>query len=973
MSETADRIKKFVTYTGSLKGDEKGEAQVFCDRLFQAFGHEGYKEAGATLEFRVPKDGGKGTSFADLVWKPRVLLEMKKRGEKLHLHYQQAFQYWLNAVPNRPRYVVLCNFDEFWIYDLDRQLNDPVDKLRIDELLNRYTALNFLFWNSPTPQFGNDREAVSIRAAAKMGELFGLLMRSFRPNIKNKQTITRLQAQRFVLQILVSMFAEDIDLLPQATIKSLVDDCLDRKMSSYDLFGGLFQQMNTKTPAKAGRYQGVGYFNGGLFSTVEPIEMNRQELETLGGENGAALEDWSKVNPAIFGTLFQQSMGEKERHKRGGHYTSEADIQRIVGPTIVSPWLERIDSASTPQQLFALRKELASFRVLDPACGSGNFLYISYREMARLETRLLVRLRELLKPSEFDRTVTTMHTVSPKQFYGIETELFGVELSKVTLMLAKKLAIDEANISLEREHIKLAPESDDSLPLDNLDSNIWHKDALFCQWPDVEAIIGNPPYQSKNKLQQEFGPAYVNSVRERHPGVNGRADYCVYWFRIAHDHLKPTQRAGLVGTNTIRQNYSRESGLDHIVATGGTITEAVSSMVWSGEANLHVSVVNWIKGEALGEKRLYMQVGNDPDEGWEYRDLDRIPPSLSFSLDVTQAKRLNANADRGGCYQGQTHGHDGFLLDPAEGKSLIKNDPKYKNVVFPFLIADDLIGEVDAKPTRYVVDFRPRDVLEAKAFPKVFAQVNNRVLPDRKKSAKEEEERNKPVLDADPEAHVNVHHANFLKRWWLMSYPRPEMIQAISKSKRYLVCGQVTKRPIFEFVSAKIRPNAALNVFAHDDDYSFGILQSGIHWRWFVERCSTLTERPRYTSNTVFDSFPWPQKPSLKAVRKVADAGVQLRMLRSSLKAKHRLSFRDLYRILDGPGEHPLKKAHAKLDTAVREAYEMPGDVDPLAFLLELNLKLATEEASGRRIQAPGLPKAIKSRATFVTNDCVTP
>jgi MmeI, N-terminal domain len=201
MSEVADRLKAFIDYGATLKGDEKGEAQVFLDRLFIGFGHAGYKEAGATLEDRIKKDGQKGTVFPDLVWKPRVLIEMKKRGEKLHLHYQQAFDYWLHAVPNRPRYMVLCNFDEFWIYDFDRQLDEPVDKVPVRELLNRYTALNFLFPNDPKPQFGNDREVVSIKAAAKMAELFRLLMRGLRPNVKKAQNVTREQAQRFILQI----------------------------------------------------------------------------------------------------------------------------------------------------------------------------------------------------------------------------------------------------------------------------------------------------------------------------------------------------------------------------------------------------------------------------------------------------------------------------------------------------------------------------------------------------------------------------------------------------------------------------------------------------------------------------------------------------------------------------------------------------------------------------------------------------
>jgi hypothetical protein len=696
MTLVADRIRKFVEYAAKLKGDEKGEAQVFCDRLFIGFGQGGYKEAGATLEYRI-KSAEKSTSFADLVWKPRLLLEMKKRGAKLQLHYKQAFDYWISSVPNRPRYVVLCNFDEFWVYDFDRQLNEPVDKINLIDLPDRYTALNFLFPSNPKPQFGNDREAVSIKTADKLAELFRLLTREFRPNLKRKQAITRDQAQRFILQLVVAMFAEDIDLLPKGIVQSLVDDCLNNGMNSYDLFGGLFQQMNSKKPATAGRFFGVKYFNGGLFGTIDPIEMNKTELEVLGGEDGAALQNWSKVNPAIFGTLFQHSMLGKERHAQGAHYTSEADIQRIIGPSIVKPWTERIEAASTQNDLLKLVKELLEFRVLDPACGSGNFLYISYREMARLEMSILEKLREGKQTPAVMQALKNIHGISPKQFFGIELNPFGAELTKVTLMLAKKLAFDEACRSLEIEDSGLEGVHD-ALPLDNLDANIANADALFTDWPEVDAIVGNPPYQSKNKLQQEMGVDYVHRVREAHPEVGGRADYCVYWFRLAHDHLKSGQRVGLVGTNTIRQNYSRESGLDYIVDNDGVITDAVSSMLWPGEANLHVSIVNWIKGQAKGKKRLSMQIGSVPDEGWSNIELDRIPSSLSFKLDVTKAQSLTAN-EKGGCYQGQTHGHDGFLLsDPLAAKALIKKEPKYANVVYPFLIADDLIGEVNSKP-----------------------------------------------------------------------------------------------------------------------------------------------------------------------------------------------------------------------------------------------------------------------------------
>jgi Type I restriction enzyme R protein N terminus (HSDR_N)/N-6 DNA Methylase len=965
MSQVVENISHFVDYAASLDGDEKGEAQVFCDRLFQAFGHKGYKEAGATLEYRIKK--GKATSFADLIWKPRLLIEMKKAGEKLHLHYQQAFEYWINAVPNRPRYVVLCNFREFQIYDFDKQLNQPVDTVELAELPKRYTAFNFLFPNERKPQFNNDREAVSRHAADQTAELFrNLTHRIAKP-------VPRSQAQRFVLQTVVSMFAEDIDLLPVGTVKGIVDDCLENKQSAYDLFGGLFRQMDTPTSAPGGRFRGVRYFNGGLFKTIEPVDLGRHDLELLGGEGGAATKDWSKVNPAIFGTLFQHSMDAAARHAFGAHFTSEADIQRIVGPTIIRPWRDRIDAAKTATDLLAIRRDLTNFRVLDPACGSGNFLYVAFREMARLDLRLMSRLQGILSTAEFQRRAPTPMIINPKQFFGLDIDPFGVELAKVTLMLAKKLALDEAANALEVTQEQMALGGSDALPLDNLDQNIRCEDALFAKWPDAETIIGNPPYQSKNKLQGEMDRAAINRLRDHFPKIDGRADYCVYWFRRAHDHLKPGQRAGLVGTNTIRQNYSREGGLDYIVGNGGTITEAVSSMAWSGEADVSVSIANWIKGPAKGKKRLYIQEGNKPDVGWRHSDFDTIGPSLSFLLDVTKAKLLAINAKDGGCFQGQTHGHKGFLMSRSDGQLLLGRHPDYREVVFPFLIANDLIASKTSKPSRYVIDFQGKDVMEAGAFPEVFKRIKSQVLPAREKAAAEEEARNKSALAANPKAKVNHHHANFLKNWWRMSYDREDMIKAVHGLKRYITCGRVTKRPIFDFVSTKTRANDACMVFAHDDDYSYGILQSGIHWIWFTNRCSTLTERFRYTSNTVFDSFPWPQEPSVMGIKAVADAAVAFRKKRNELREKHNLSLRDLYRALDLPGAHPLKDAQAALDSAVRKAYGMTATEEPLAFLLSLNALVAAAEANGDPVQGAGLPSLINDRSVYVTADCIEP
>ena len=962
MKNVTKRISDFVKYVQSLKGDEKGESHVFFDRLFKAFGHEGYKEAGAELESRIKRVGKKTPIFADLIWKPRVLIEMKKSGENLQKHYQQVFDYWTFAVPDRPRYVVLCNFDEFWIYDFEKQMGEPVDIVKIDDLPKNYTALNFLFPENPPPEFGNDFEVVSRGAADNIANLLNNLI---------KRGIKRETAQRFVLQLVVAMFSDHIRLLPRNIVYKIVRDCLDHEQSSYDHFGLLFNQMNSEKPALAGKYTNIPFFNGGIFQKIEPIELTKNELELIGGENGVTQKDWSKVNPAIFGTIFQQSMIASERHKFGAHYTSEADILRILVPTIIRPWRERIEKASTLKELNTIRAELSNFKVLDPACGSGNFLYLSFRELVRLEISILTKLRDKFGQKGIDKQSKSISLISPNQFFGIERDSFGIELAKVTLMLAKKLAIDEAIKVLNPYHEDLLENADTALPLDNLDDNFQCSDALFCDWPKIDAIIGNPPFQSKNKIQQELGPAYVTKVRKTFPDVDARADYCVYWFRKAHNHLLPGQRAGLVGTNTVTQNYSRMGSLDYIVNNEGTITEATSSMRWSGEAGVSVSVVNWIKGSSPGKKRLFKQIGNSSSGEWKSLNIDYISSSLSFETDVTQAQPLKANSKIGGCFQGQTHGHENFKISNEEARKFIKSDRKCRKIIHPYLTFSDLTKRADLKTSQSIIDFQNLDRFEAETYQAPFSHIKRNVLPTRKHKAKAERARNESILKDNPNAKVNTHHANFLKKWWQLSYSRTTMIEAISQISRYIVCGKTTNTPVFEFISSDIRPNDTLIVFPFDDDYSFGILQSDIHWHWFENNCSTLVSALRYTSNTVFDTFPWPQNPSIQAMKKVAVAGQELRKLRNSLRKTHNKPLGEFYQKSVIGESTPLSQAHKNLNLAVRNVYGIKKSDNILGFLLKLNLELAQKEAKNVGITGPGFPKSNKSKTNFVSSDCL--
>lgn len=569
------------------------------------------------------------------------------------------------------------------------------------------------------------------------------------------------------------------------------------------------------------------------------------------------------------------------------------------------------------------------------------------------------------------RAVGTASLIRTTQFFGLDKEPFAVELAKVTLMLAKRLALAETHENWFSQNSELPFEFEKPLPLDNLDSNICCDDALFCKWPDVDAIIGNPPYQSKNKMQQEFGPAYVNRVRNLYPHVPGHADYCVYWFRRAHDELAPGARAGLVGTNTIRQNYSREGGLDHIVSTGGTITEAVSSQVWSGDAAVHVSIVNWVKGTEIGLKKLFRQTGDHIESPWTVDEVERIGAALSGKFDVTQAADLRANKASDTCDQGQTHGHEGFLLSPAEAKDMIKANRLNLEVIKPYLIGDDFLSTCPPQATRFVIDFAPRDLHDSQIYSEPFFRIRDTVLHEREQKARREEERNKDARRDNPRARVNLHHRNFLRKWWQLSYSRQDLLAKLTNLPRYICCSRVTKRPVFIFVANSINPSDAVAVFTFSDDYSFGILQSGIHWTWFTERCSTLTERFRYTSNTVYDSFPWPQSPTFGQTRAVANAAVHLRMVRAELMQKYGYSLRAMYRTLDLPGDNALKRAHEQLDLAVRRAYDMPVKANVLEHLFLLNQHMAEREGAMQQVEGPGIPRSVKDPSDLMSNDCV--
>ncbi|MEA5420777.1 DNA methyltransferase [Spirulina sp. CCNP1310] len=892
MTATPESLQKFVKFCEDrITGRERSEAQTFLDRFFRAFGHEGAMEAGAHYEEAIASGSKRGnTGFADLVWKPKVLIEMKSRGVDLKEHFAQAREYWFNLVPDRPRYVILCNFDEFWIYDFEQQVNEPMARVPLVELPNRLGAFTFMeYGQGLAPIFDNNQVAVTAKAGQRMGELFNALAERG----ERTQQFDRLTAQRFVLQCVMAMFAEDRGLLPPNLFISCVQDCQNGG-SSYDIIGGLFNEMSRPGITPAGRYRGVNYFNGGLFATIHPIELEERELALL---YASAQEDWSKVRPAIFGSIFENTADKVERHAHGMHFTSEGDIMKIVGPTINRFWEEQIEEANSLAELERIAIALSNYRVLDPACGSGNFLYMAYQEMKRIEFELGQKMREY--GGELGEGL-----VSPLQFYGMDINPFGVELARVTLMIARKVAIDEWGMN------------EDALPLSQLDENIVCADALFTDWPAADAVIGNPPFLGGKNVRITLGDEYINRVFKQFPKIKDSVDFCSYWFQLAHDHITVDGRAGLVGTNSISQGKSRAASLEYIAANGGYIHNAISTQEWSGAASVHVSLVNWVK-QKPAEYRLNQEI------------VKCINTSLTDLIDVTGAIRLNSNQNFS--FQGIIPVGKGFYINPKLAQTWIDDDLKNREVLKLSVSASDLTDCINGYPKRMIIDFNDMLIEDARFYKAPFEYIKIHVKPKR--------DHNRRTITR--------------KNWWKFGEKRPAMRKAIAPLSHYFAIPSHSKWFIGLPVEKDWIPNNSTTVVASDDFYILGILTSGIHRQWVKAQSSTLEDRTRYTPNTCFETFPFPQTAPPKLTEQIRQAAIALHEYRSDRMEKENCGITTLYNNYFHEPTSKLSKHHQKLDNLVMKAYGFTPNDDILEKLLTLNLELAAKEQRKEPIIGP--------------------
>lgn len=914
---------------------------TFTTKLLACFGWPEGKPPEATLaaQLSVVDGGQRATRQVAVLWNARrLLMEVVKHDVMLDYAWKDLLRVCLQIDPV-PQYVVLTNQRDLHLYDLGRDREKPRLAIPVDDLPKYSEAFPFF---SPSWVPGTTPTIINVsKVSGEVAELVAKLYRS----LKKQHPERERDVVQFSLQCILTMFAEDIGLLPQEYFTSLLYEGA-RHGDVEKRLAELFRLMSTKDVPGA---RAVPFFNGGLFTKPVTVPLGEEQLAAL---TKASEANWKYVDPHIFGSVFQGIMNDAERHKSGAHYTAHDDIMRVVGPTIVEPWRKRIREAKTLEELLAVRTELLAFRVLDPACGSGNFLYVAFREMYKLDTELLARmLREFPSTTGQGKgKVSWGVAIQASRFYGIDINPFAVELAKVTLNIAKKIAFDERREVAADFVGQIEIEVDPSLPLDNLDKNVVCADALFTEWPEVDAIVGNPPFLGGTKIRAELGANYLRELLERFPNVEGRTDFCAYWFRLAHDRLSDGARAGLVGTSGIRVGKAREAALDYVVANGGVITNAVSSRLWPGEAALNVSMVNWVKGDENGPHTLIVN-----DVAYS---LAKIATHLQIFSDVSETTDLGTNATSG-TTMGVSFGHEAFRSGGDSGFSpvALRGNP----FVRPVATGDDMLrGTLEQTPD-YCIDLRTcatEQDAEAKGA-QAFQHLKEHVYP---------------LLKARAESGTETHHyARWLRVWWTPRDPRTEFLRTVSKLTRVAACSKVLARPVFTFLSTAFVPNDTLQLFAFDDDYSLGIIQSDLHWAWTKAKGGKVTERIRYTT-AVWTTFPWPQEPSESEVLAVAEAARNLRKVRDTLMNDNGWSLRALYQASEVAGYHPLKEAQASLDEAVRAAYGMPEGQEPTEFLLELNKLVAEDEADGREVQGPGLPRGVDAKdPRFTSNDCIEP
>ncbi|MCL4369881.1 MAG: class I SAM-dependent DNA methyltransferase [Chloroflexi bacterium] len=876
-----------------------------------------------TFEKGVTKSSG-GEGFADVWLRGRFAWEYKGKRKNLDAAYRQL-QLYRDDLEN-PKLLVACDFNRFEIHT---NFNDtPTRTYRFDlsdmasgspvpgSTLSPLEMLRALFTDPDRLQPDRTTSQVTEEVAAQ----FALLSESMRSYGSTPE-----EAARFLMKLLFCLFAQDVGLLPNHVFTQLVDRTHARATDFTTHLRELFRAMST-----GGSFllEDIPYFDGGLFSDDSAIELASDAMDRL---SRACRMDWAGVEPAVFGTLFERSLDPDKRSQLGAHYTSRADIMEIVEPVLMAPlrgeWevlqtkLAPLTEAGKGKEaqllLEKFSRRLAGVRVLDPACGSGNFLYVALKQLLGLE-------KEAIAWAAANGLEVWSPRVSPSQLHGIEINPYAHELAQIVIWIGYLQWMRDNAFPVEERPI-LRP-LDTVLQMDAIMSYDSEGRPAEPEWPDADVIIGNPPFLGDKKMRKELGDKYVEELRSLFQGrVPGGADLVTYWFERTRALIfqGKASRAGLLATQGIRGGTNR-TVLERI-KEDGDIFLAWSDRPWILDgAAVHVAIVGF-------------------DDGTEAtRHLNGLPVStitadLRGDVDLTQARSLPENAGLafiGGMKKGSFDIPESVAADMLR-KPSNPNGETNGRVLRPWINGLDLTRRPRGM---WIIDFgldMPEH--EAALYECPFEYVRKNVKPDRDK----------------------VRNPLERTRWWLHARPAPDLRAAVGRVTRYIATPRVAKHRLFVFIASNVLPDGQVVAIARDDEYFLGVLHSKPHELWARRMGTQVREAEsgfRYTPTTTFETYPFPWPPG-------KEPGGDPRVEAIAAAARDLVEKRDRWLNPEGATEAQLKdrtltnlynqrptwlaQAHERLDRAVLDAYGWPHDLNDeeiLERLLALNLDRAPED-----------------------------
>jgi type II restriction/modification system DNA methylase subunit YeeA len=921
--------QEFVAIWRENQLKERSSAQPHFIDICRMIGHPTPSEddpTGHRFAFEAGADkqtGGQG--WADVWKRGHFAWEYKGKLADLDKAYRQLLLY-RESLENPPLLVV-SDIDRIVVHTNFTNTVKRVVTITLEDLLTPagMQRLRAIFYEPEYFRAPQTAEQVTREAAGE----FARLADHLQSQGQDPHEIAHLS-----IRLLFCLFAEDTELLPKSLFSRLVErgrlNPAAFEVQLRQLFGAM------ATGGFFGEHD-IHFFNGGLFDNDHVLSLDREGINIL---QRIAVLDWAAIEPSIFGTLFQRSLDPSRRSQLGAHYTSKADILLIVEPVLMAPlrreWAEiqvkataladKRDHATTTQTrnryhheleslIVGFAQKLATIRVLDPACGSGNFLYVALQLLLDLWKEVALFAGSvgmtLLLP-------LPGQAPSPEQLYGIEIDPYAHELAQATVWIGYLQWLHDNGYSVPSEPI-----------LKRLD-NIRQMDAILAfdadgkpvepEWPEAEVIIGNPPFLGWYRLRSELTDSYVDALFQLYSGrVSGGADLVCYWFdrtRLLIEQGK-IKRAGLLATNSIRGGANRRV-LDRIKASGDIF------MAWGDRP--------WVlEGAAVRVSMVGFDDGSETERILDGAVVPVIHPDLTGETDLTKAQTLPENNGIS-FIGGMKKGPFDIPNEIAQRMLLVSGNPNGKpnsDVVRRWWNGLDITRR---DRMMWIIDFGVSTPLEESAmYEKPFEYVIANVKPIKDLVSNDLERRN----------------------WWLHARTAPELREAIGGLARYIMTPRVARHRLFVFAAREILPDGALVAIARDDDYFFGVLHSRFHELWSLRLGTSLEDRPRYTPTSTFETFPFPWPPGQEPVD---DPRVQaIAQAAQDLNAK-----REMWLNPPGLDEAELKKrtltnlynarptwldlAHKKLDAAVAAAYGWPTDLtddDLLARLLALNLERA--------------------------------